>query len=149
MSVPKVRGIVLAVATLALVASAFAQPGNALTSKHFQGLVMENFRQSLRSDYQGVVEWTILDVVVYKSKYPDLNYDGILDRLNRLAESNKVPSVSYKAYLAGMYLTHPEKIEIVESHNIETEEGIFRQIAQQLEKNLLSSNIEGGTVTTR
>ena len=149
MNVPKARNIFLVVATLAFGASAFAQPGSAEKSQHFQRLVMENFRQSLKSEYQGVVEWTILDVVVYKSKYPDLDYDGILDRLNQLVESSKVPSVGYKAYLAGMYLSHGEKIEIVQPQELENEEGVFKQIAEQLEKNFLTTTLQGGTVSTR
>lgn len=149
MKKPKVRTIVLVVATLALWASAIAQPGSGERQKQFQSRVIENFRASLTSDIQGVVEWTILDVVVYKKYFPTLDYNGIVDRLNRLAATSKIPLVSYKAYLASMYLSHGDKIDIVPSKEPEQEAGVFKQIAEQLEKNLLTSNIPAGTMSSR
>jgi methyltransferase-like protein len=149
MKKPKARFVLLIVATLALAATAFAQPGDVDRHKRFQALTMENFRSSLTSDIQGVVEWTILDVVVYKKYYPDLDYDRIIPRLNHLAEASKVPMVSYKAYLASMYLSHGDKIALEVPSGIENEENVFKQIAEQLEKNLLSANLSGNTASAR
>jgi hypothetical protein len=149
MNKPKARFVLLIVATLALAATAFAQPGDVDRHKRIQTLTMENFRSSLTSDIQGVVEWTILDVVVYKKYYPDLDYDRIVPRLNHLAETSKVPLVSYKAHLASMYLSYGEKIALEVPRALENEEDVFKQIAEQLEKNLLSANLSGSTASTR
>jgi hypothetical protein len=145
----KARNVFLVVATLVFVASAFAQPGTVERQQHFQALTMKNFRYALKSDIQGVVEGTIFDVVVYKKYYPELDYSGILDRLNDLAVEGKAPLVRYKAHLASMYLTSGEQINIVPAKDTWDQDAVFRQIAEQLEKNLLSSDLSGTTTSAR
>ena len=145
----KTRNVFLVVATLALGVSAFAQPGTVERQKHLQTLTMENFRHSLKSDYQGVVEGTIFDVVLYKKYFPDLNYSGIVDRLNGLAVEGKVPQVRYKAHLASMYFSAGQQINIAPVQDPGDQDAVFRQIAEQLEKNFLSSNLAGTTTSAR
>jgi hypothetical protein len=145
----KARNMFLVVATLAFAASAFAQPGTVEKQQHYQALAMNNFRHALKSDIQGVVEGTIFDVVVYKKYYPELDYNGILERLNDLAVESKEPLVRYKAHLASMYLTSGEQIAIVPAKDPWDQDAVFRQIAEQLEKNLLSSNLAGPTTSAR
>lgn len=145
----KARNVFLVVATLALGASAFAQPGTVERQKRLQNLTMKNFHHSLQSDVEGVVEGTIYDVVLYKKYFPDLDYEGIVDRLNDLAVSNKVPLVRYKAHLASMYFSAGEQINVVPAQDPWDQDALFRQIAEQLEKNLLSSNLAGTTTSAR
>lgn len=145
----KTRTMFLVVATLALGASAFAQPGAVERQKRLQTLTMENFRYALKSDIQGVVEGTIFDVVVYRKYYPQLDYNGIVDRLNDLAVEGKVPQVRYKAHLASMYFSAGGQINIVPAQDPWDQDSVFRQIAEQLEKNLLSSNLAGTTTSAR
>ena len=102
---------------------------------------MLNFRQALKSDIPGIVEGTILDVVVFKKLYPNLDFDGIADRLNDVAESSKVPVISYKAHLASIYLAHPAQFEIVPNTDPEKQDDVFTQIAYQLQKQLTASGI--------
>ena len=149
MKIFKIRNIVLLVATLAFGASAIAQPGTVESQAHFQKLTMMNFRQSLRSDIPGVVEGTIFDVVLYRKYYPSLDYDGIVDRLNDLAVSSKIPSVRYKAHLASMYFSYNGQINVEQDRDPWNQDAIFRQISDQLEKDLLSANTPGSAASTR
>jgi hypothetical protein len=149
MKYSKVRNVFLVVATLALGVSAFAQPGTVERQKRLQILTMKNFQHSLESNYEGVLTGTIFDVVLYKKYYPDLNYDGIVDRLNELAVSSKVPQVRYKAHLASMYFSAAEKINLVPAQDPWDQDEIFRQIAEQLEKDLLRSKLAGTTTSAR
>ena len=144
-----VRNVFLVVATLALGASAFAQPGTVERQKRLQDLTMENFRYALKSDVQGVVEGILYDVVLYKKYYPDLDYNGIVNRLNDLAVSGKTPQIRYKAHLASMFFSAVDHISVEPSENPYDQDAVFRQIAEQLEKSLLSSNLEGTTPSTR
>lgn len=144
-----VRNVFLVVATLALGASAFAQPGTVERQKRLQDLTMENFRYGLKSDVQGVVEGILYDVVLYKKYYPDLDYNGIVNRLNDLAVSGKTPQIRYKAHLASMFFSAVDHISVEPSENPYDQDAVFRQIAEQLEKSLLSSNLEGTTPSTR
>ncbi len=145
----KARTLFLVVATFVFVTSAFAQPGAVERQKSLQTLTMENFRHSLTSKYQGVVEGTIFDVVLYRKDYPQLDYDKIIDRLNDLAVTSKVPLVRYKAHLASMYFSAVDQINLVPAQDPWDQDAMFRQIAEQLEKNLLSSNLAGPTTSAR
>ena len=149
MNVPKARYVFMVVATLTLAANAFAGEGLTQSEKHIQTLTMKNFRQSLNSDIQGVVEGIMFDVVLYKKKYPTLDYNAIIDRLNNLAVKGEVPLVRYKAHLASMYLSYGKQFDIVPVHESGNDEDVFKQIAEQLEKNLLSANLSGSTESTR
>lgn len=139
----KGRMIVLAIAVFAFSAIAAARPDDTTTRNRIVNLSMQNFRQSLKSDIPGVVEGTILDVVVFKKFYPNLDFDGIADRVNDVAESSKVPVISYKAHLASIYLAHPAQFEIVPNTDPEKQDDVFTQIANQLQKQLTASGIAG------
>jgi hypothetical protein len=132
--------VVLLIGVLAFGAAALAGPNERAVRNHIVDLSMKNFRQSLKSDIPGVVEGTISDVIVFKKLYPDLDFDGIKDRLNEVAETSKVPVISYEAHLATIYLTHPAQFEIVPNENPERQDDVFRQIADQLQKQLIGVN---------
>jgi len=149
MNVLKARTVVLVVATLAFVASAFAQPGYTETQKRIQLLAVKNFRHSLQSDINGVVEGTLYDIVLYKKYYPGLDYNGIVDQLNDLAVTSRVPQVRYKAHLASMYFSGADRFNIVPAQDVWDQDSVFRQIAEQLEKDLLSSNLAGTTTSAK
>ncbi len=129
--------IVLLVVVVAFGAIAVAGPNDTAVHNRIVDLSMKNFRQSLKSDIPGVVEGTIADVVIFKKLYPNLDFDGIVNRLNEVAETSKVPVISYKAHLASIYLAHPAQFEIVPDENSEQQDDVFRQLASQLQKQLV------------
>jgi hypothetical protein len=130
---------VLMIAMLAFGAVALAGPNDTTMPSRIVHLSMKNFRHSLKSDIPGVVEGTISDVVVFKKLYPNLDFDGIVDRLNEVAETSKVPVISYKAHLASIYLAYPARFEIFPNGNLEQQDDVFRQIANQLQKQLVET----------
>jgi len=145
----KTRVVFLVVATLAFGVSAIAQPGTAERRGRLLALTMKNFQYSLGSEYTGVVEGTIYDIVLYKKYHPELDYNAIVDRLNDLAVSGKSPQIRYKAHLASMYFSGTEQISVIPSQDPLDQDAIFRQIADQLEKSLLSSNLAGSLTPSR
>lgn len=126
--------------SLLTLGTAFAQP----TQSRYSDKVLEQglkvFPVYLKSDYQGIVESTIYNIVVLKSYFPNANYKDMADALNEVALNNANPSIRYKAHLASMYLTIGNNLKVVSVKSGFDHEKVFRQIADQLEKELLVSN---------
>ncbi len=136
-NISKVLVIVFSLLTLG---TGFAQP----TQSRYGNKVLEQglkvFPVYLNSDYEGIVESTIYNIVVMKSYFPNANYKDLIDKLNDVAQDNSNPSIRYKAHLASMYLTFGNNIKVVSAEAGYDHEKVFRQIADQLEKELLVSN---------
>ena len=128
-------------AACAFMGSAPAQSKNTEEKKQaiHQERLLESFKTSLQSDYQGIVEGTIYNIVIFKKYYPQLDYSQLLEVLNRSSLGNRDIALRYKAYLASVYLTHNATIDIDPVTNPSDHEYIFRQIAQQLENKFLVS----------
>jgi hypothetical protein len=94
---------------------------------------------SLESEIPGIVESTIYNAVVAKKYFPSGDYSRIINKLNEIGENNPDPSIRYKAHLASIYLNFNGIIDVKVKHNVFDHEYIFRQIADQLESQLLVS----------
>ena len=94
---------------------------------------------SLESEIPGIVESTIYNTVVTKKYFPRGDYSGIIRKLNEIGEKDPDPSIRYKAHLASIYLNFSGMIDVKVKHNVFDHEYIFRQIADQLENQLLVS----------
>ncbi len=104
-----------------------------------------NFREfdySLQSEIPGIVESTIYTVVLYKNRFPDLDYSRLQSGLDEVARESKDVSISYKARLASMYLNYSANINITPASPAFDHEYLFRQIAEQLEQKLLAAHID-------
>jgi hypothetical protein len=96
----------------------------------------EVFPPSLESDYQGIVESTIYNVILLKKYYPNENYSKFISKLNEIAEENTDPALRYKAHLASIYLTFSDMIEIQPKEHAFEREYLFKQITDQIENKL-------------
>ncbi len=115
-----------------------AQPDKLDKKDQMVSRAINIFPESLKSDVPGIVESTIYNVIVCKKYYPDKDYTEILDDLNSLANGTGNPSLRYKAYLASMYLRENSRIDVKPVSSFD-HEYIFKQIADQLERQLLAS----------
>lgn len=103
-------------------------------------VLFEEFELCLnRSDVPGFVESTLYTIVQCKDRYPDWNYSRLLSEVNDVAKKNSSPSIRYKAYLVGMYLTHSD-IQVSPVPAANEHDYLFRQIADQLEQKFLESH---------
>lgn len=98
------------------------------------------FPQCLKSDYPGIVESTIYNVVILKKYNPEGNYSGLIKELNKIAEKNSDPSIRYKAHLATIYLNFSNIINVKPILTSSEQDYIFEQIADQLKSKSLASN---------
>ncbi len=131
-----------AVLILIIASGAMARPDKVEKHGMNQELVMKNFECSLQMEkFPGIVESTVYNVVIYKNRFPDLDYTRIASRLQRVAEDNQDSSISYKARLAYMYLSYSSTIDLTPEYaTTNHHEYIFKQISEQLAQKFLASH---------
>lgn len=143
MTLRTVKKAALTIAAFAITINASAQTAATDVPKmdkvHLEK-TLDNFRASLKSDYSGIVEGTIYNIVVFKKYYPELDYSPLLSILNKSSQTNDDAAIRYKAHLAAMYLSTEAGVEVAPVSRPTDHEYIFRQIAQQLEKKFLVTN---------
>jgi hypothetical protein len=91
----------------------------------------------MKSEYKGIVEGTIYNVVLLKKFHPEADYKDLINDLNKVAEKNDDPSISTKAHLAAMYLRFGNLINIQPVTGNEDHNNVFNQIADQVKNKLL------------
>ncbi|MEJ2196661.1 MAG: hypothetical protein P8X73_17650, partial [Ignavibacteriaceae bacterium] len=69
---------------------------------------------------------------------PSGDYTEMIDKLNRVAEENPDPSIRAKAYLANIYLSASDIIDVNVKHRSYDYDYIYKQITEQLENNVLA-----------
>lgn len=133
------RFLVLLVAGIIFSASSYAQGNNYTPTVTVLKKAYEVCPQSLDSNVPGIVEASIYNVILLKKYYPTADYSSIVNKLNKIAEKNMDPSIRFKAHLASIYLSFSEIIN-VQPKFIFDHEYIYKQITDQLEKNLVVKN---------
>jgi hypothetical protein len=128
---------------LALSVSGFAGPDATKSRGLDHQNVAKNFIADLKIDNPGIVESALFVIVEYRNRYPALDYSSLIDELAKVARDQKDSTISYKAHLAMMYLRYGTDGDLVPSSDPGDHESLFRQIAEQLEKKFLASNISG------
>jgi hypothetical protein len=130
--------LLLALLTLTVFSgSSFAEEKKA-PKKTVVQRAFEVFPKSLDSDYQGIVESTIYNVILLKKYYPNENYSSFVKKLNEIAEESTDPSIRYKAHLASTYLTFSDMIQVQPKDHVYEREYLFKQITDQLENKVAS-----------
>lgn len=105
-------------------------------------LAMRNFEYSLQwKEIPGIVESTIYNVVIFKSRFPGLDYAHLETLLQRVSKESNDPSIGYKAELAYMYLNYSLEIDTASQTGPADHESVFKQISEQLEKKFLVSQV--------
>lgn len=106
--------------------------------KRLAKLAFNQFLVSLDSKLQGIVEATIYNVIAEKKYYPSADYSEMIDKLNNIAEENSDPSIRVKAYLASIYLSASDIIDVMPKFHTYDYDYIYKQITEQLENKLLA-----------
>jgi len=141
------RGIVMTFVVLLAVSGAVAQ-GSKHEELYFnQKRTFEAFEMNLgRDDVPGFVESSLYAIAECKEEFPNLDYSGLLDAVNRVARDNGDSSIRYKAYLVSVYLTHASDIIVSPVRNADDHNYLFKQIADQLEQKFLAYRTTDGVV---
>ncbi len=133
--------LVMAIVLLA----ALSVQAQIMTAK-FDGAKMQKiidirFTPSLKSDYQGIVEGAIYNLIVCKRLYPSLDYSDAAGAMQDVTTENSLAHLRYKAYLGYSYLSNAEGIDITPVSTEESFDYLFKQISEELQSKLLVSNI--------
>lgn len=100
----------------------------------------ENYLLLCEDGYPSVKEAVILNIIGMKAQYPHFDYHKINIALEKLVQNHESTTViKHKAYLASMYLRHPELFEIPEI-DLGNPNACFKAIANEFENNLFVEN---------
>ncbi|MFO7446595.1 MAG: hypothetical protein R6W90_09520 [Ignavibacteriaceae bacterium] len=117
----------------------YAQGSSNVHKKDIVQRAFKVFPPSLESQYPGIVESTIYNVILLKKYYPTENYSLFVNKLNDIAEESNDPALRYKAHLASIYLNFSERFDIEPKQQVYDREYLFKQISDQLGNSLAAS----------
>ena len=99
---------------------------------------LPNYYKALNSHNQGMIESAIVNVVKLKMYSPGMDYSQIQDKLNELMENGPTDVIKYKAFIAALYIEHPERFNWLsaqsDSSKITTIDEMFVRIENQLDE---------------
>lgn len=103
----------------------------------FQKIIDKMFVPSLESEIPGIVEGSIYNIVLCKRYFSALDYSAANAKLKWVIAESTSPSMSYKAHLALIYLSHSDRIDITPVSKADSYDYLFRQISDELKSKLL------------
>jgi hypothetical protein len=92
------------------------------------------YNQALESDNVGLIESGIYNVMLMKFRYPDEDYEELVETIDELSLEGETIKIRYRAQLAGIYLKHSEMFKDIEMKSIEDPTVIFQTLADRVEK---------------
>jgi hypothetical protein len=92
----------------------------------------------LDSKVQGIVESAVYTAIEVRKYYPSADYTEMIEKLNRIAEKNPDPSIRLEAYLAGIYLSSNNIMDVEPDHGSYEHDYLYKQIMEQLENKVLA-----------
>jgi len=123
--------VLTTVLILSVTTNLFAQ--NPSSQKSVINQITTNSLYGLKSDYSSVIESTLFVILQVKDRYPNANYDKLIDKLNELAIDGKTPSIRYKAQLASLYYNYHDLFAEIKFVEKENPDKYFKMIAEKIE----------------
>ena len=96
-----------------------------------------NYRASLKSSNDGVVESAIAHCVEMRWAFPSAKLEDVRDGLGVLATGGKTAAIRYKAYLAGLVYDSPSIFSSESGQEYAQDEDLFAAVSVRAEKVLL------------
>ena len=106
---------------------------NALSKDYEEWLLdtaEENYVLLCKKGCPTVTESVILNIIVMKANYPDFDYTKITKSLDKIVQSHESTVVRHKAYIASMYLRHPELFNLFSDMRNTDRYAYFKKVAQ-------------------
>ncbi len=129
------RSSITAVITIVLIFAAnniWAQSAKTLESS------LPNYYKALNSGNDGMIESAIENLVKLKIMAPDLDYSKAAEKLEQLTEDGETDQIQYKAFIASLYLQHPERFNWLSSEDtnkkLQMAEDMLAKLEQQIKK---------------
>jgi hypothetical protein len=99
-----------------------------------------NYRASLRSSNDGVVESAIAHCVEMRWAFPSAQLEDLREGLGSLATGGKTAAIRYRAYLAGLVYDSPSIFSSESGREYMWDEDLFAAVSVRAEKVLLGDS---------
>lgn len=109
-------------------------------TEQFINKAKENYLRSMDSDLNAIVESAIFITMEMKDRFPEYNYNKLIDRFNELATEGTTPVLRYKASLASLYFNFYPMFSDIKVVNKENPDLFFKQISERLEQRPVAAN---------
>jgi hypothetical protein len=103
--------------------------------------ITKSYEWDLRSELPSVVESAAFNLIIYKERYPEVDFSGLVQALRKIERSSDDSALAYKAHLVAMYLRYGSDLHLVWPEEITDHEFIYRQIAEHIENKFLVSDL--------
>lgn len=103
-----------------------------LNQEQFINTAKANYLRSLKSDVNGVVESTIFILIEMKERYPELNYNNVVEKLDELVSEGNTPTIRYKAQLASLYIKYTNVFAGLKIKDKSNPDGYFKELSNRL-----------------
>ena len=108
--------------------------------KSFDEKYVNQFVYSMDHNVPAIVESSLYVVLQLKDKFPNENYDKLIDRFDNLMNDGPTLSIRYKAQLAKFFFTNYNVFKGIDTFNKSDREEVFKQIANKIETNAVAVN---------
>ena len=110
-------------------------------------IALDNCVMALNSGVSGMVESTLFMIMVCKEKYPELDYNKILNELAKLSVEGETPVIRQKAFICKTYLENSDWFENLSFQKEENqdeyiyfEDEYFRKINERIQNKIFALN---------
>lgn len=134
----RLTGLFLVLFLLTATTKSFAQ-GPEVNTKFIDKAKVSTL-YSLKSDYNSIVESTMFVLLQLKNRFPESDYNKLVNKLNELALEGETPTIRYKAQLTSLYYNFYNLFSDINITDRENPEQYFSLIANKLENKSLASN---------
>jgi hypothetical protein len=94
---------------------------------------VDNYLAALNHSNPGVVGSAIINIMKLKTEYPDLDYTKLVETLKKTSLNSKNQVTRRKAYIAALYLRHPERFNWIKKGTYEENNAFFELLALRIE----------------
>ncbi len=130
--------ILVALVLLSATTNVFAKAPKPI--KSFDQKYVNQFVYSMDHGVPAIVESSLYVVLQLKDKFPDENYNKLIDKFDNLVNDGPTLSIRYKAQLAKFFFTNYNFFKGIDTFNKTNPEEVFKQIANKIETNAVAVN---------
>jgi hypothetical protein len=109
-----------------------------LTWAHEESQYLKNapkaYLHNLNLECAGIVESTVVNVIILKLYYPEKDFEDICERLEELAVSHSRESIRFKAFIALNYIKYGENFDWIGIGIYEQGENLYENFFNRLDE---------------
>lgn len=92
----------------------------------------ENYLRGLQRDNLGVVESSMLNIMILQTYYPKGDYEKISNELERLQNQGKTKSIRFMAFITNNYIKSPDRFTWLDQNNLTVMDSTLAIVGEKL-----------------